>query len=366
MSHRFVILVSLVFAACATGTPTPSPPPLPSAAITLGAMSRTAVLPQTSAPAPTVSPLPTLTLTPSLVSEATPTPDPYAQFTIEHLAARTYGGGELKIVETLAVTETFTRELISYPSDGLTIYGFMNVPKGEGRFPVIIALHGYIDPNLYNTLDYTTHYADSLAAAGYLVLHPNLRGYAPSDSAPSGEPNLFRVGFAADVLNLVALVRQQGGQPGVLQTANPETLGLWGHSMGGGISIRVMALSPDVRAVVLYGSMSGDDQKNFDRIFRIFSNGTRGIEELSVPAEVLPRISPIFFLDRVTAAVSIHHGEADDGVPLEWSTDLCERLQALGKPVECFTYPDQPHTFRGEGDQLFKERAINFFDGVLK
>lgn len=358
---RLSLLLSFLLPACTAGMPAPLPP----AALTVESISTAPIAPVSPTDAPpsltptfTASAIPSLTLAPSL----TPTPDPYAQFTIEHLAARTYGGSELKIVTTMAVTDDFTRALISYPSDGLTIYGFMNVPHGDGPFPVVIALHGYIDPGLYSTLDYTTHYADSLADAGYLVLHPNLRGYPPSDDGP----NLFRVGFAADVLNLIALVRQQGGLPGALQAAKPEALGLWGHSMGGGISIRVMTLSPAVRAVVLYGSMSGDDQKNFDRIYHVFSNRARGLEELSVPAEAFPRISPIFFLDRVTAAVSIHHGEADDGVPLEWSTDLCQRLQALGKPVECFTYPGQPHTFRGEGDQLFKTRVIDFFDGVLK
>jgi len=53
----------------------------------------------------------------------------------------------------------FTRYLIRYPSDGLNIYGFANIPNEAGAYPVVIALHGYIDPALYNTLDYTTHYA---------------------------------------------------------------------------------------------------------------------------------------------------------------------------------------------------------------
>lgn len=355
---RILFGLSWVLAACATGTLMPLP--LPAVSSTVAAPSATVApaQPPTATTVPALTFTPFLTLTPSL----TPTPDPYAEFTIEHLAARSYGGGELKIVETLAVTDAFTRELISYPSDGLTLYGFMNVPLGEGPFPVVIALHGYIDPAVYSTLDYTTRYADSLAAAGYLILHPNLRGYPPSDEGP----NLFRVGFAVDVLNLIALIREQAGQPGALQAANPEAIGLWGHSMGGGISTRVMTLSPAVKAVVLYGAMSGDDQKNFDRIFNVFSNGTRGSDELNVPEAVFPQVSPIFFLDRISAAVSIHHGDADEVVPLEWSIDLCERLRTLNKSIECFTYPGQPHTFRGNGDQVFQERVLDFFDRTLK
>lgn len=291
----------------------------------------------------------------------TPTPDPYAGMGIEDLAARSYGQGDLQIQQTLGTTPDFTRFLFSYPSDGLTIYGFMNVPPGAGPFPVIVALHGYIDPAEYGTLDYSTRYADDLARAGYLVLHPNLRGYGPSDSGP----NLLRVGMAVDVLNLIGIVRHTGGQPGPLEKANPDAIGLWGHSMGGGISLRVLTVSPDVKAAVLYSAMSGDDKQNFASIHQ-WSGGTRGYAETQVPDSALLRISPIYFLDRIQAAVSIHHGESDELVPLAWSLDLCSRLMALNKTVECFTYPGEPHTFTGDGDTLFVQRSIAFFDAHLK
>jgi dipeptidyl aminopeptidase/acylaminoacyl peptidase len=227
---------------------------------------------------------------------------------------------------------------------------------------VVIALHGYIEPGVYSTLDYTTRYADALAREGFLVLHPNLRGYPPSDEGD----NRFRVGMAVDVLNLIALVKALGGRPGALVLADGEAIGLWGHSMGGGVATRVLTVSPDVGAAVLYGAMSGDDQKNYERIFSYFSNGQRGQEELSAPPEVFARLSPINYLDRIRAAVSIHHGEKDVDVPLAWSLDLCQRLSNLELSVECFTYPDQPHTFHGDGDTLFIQRTIDFFNQWLR
>ncbi|MGW8251313.1 MAG: alpha/beta fold hydrolase [Anaerolineales bacterium] len=309
----------------------------------------------------------TLTITPSPSDTLQPTftwtPEPYAGYRIEDLAMRSYGGGELVVEEVIAENSYFTRLLVSYPSDGLKIYGFMNVPvKGTPPYPVVIALHGYIEPEIYNTLDYTTRYADALARAGYLVIHPNLRGYPPSDSGD----NLFRVGMAIDALNLIALLKAQGGQPGPLELADPQAIGIWGHSMGGGISTRVITVSPDVKAAVLYGAMSGDEKKNFERIFSYFSNGTRGMEELSAPEGIFPLVSPINYLDRIQAAVSIHHGTSDTEVPLEWSNDLCQRLHALGKQVECFTYAGQKHTFNSEGDDLFNMRVVQFYDRVLK
>lgn len=350
----------------ASTTSPPSPAVLespPATATVLPAEPATPTPTATATTSPTATPTATAppTAPPTATPTLTPTPDPYADFTVDGLAARPYGDGELRIEEVLGVSEAFTRTLITYPSDGLTIYGFMNVPQGEGPFPVVLVLHGYVDPSGYNTLTYTTRYADALARAGYLVIHPNFRNWPPSDSGPEN----YRVGQAVDVLHLIGLVQKMGGQPGPLAKADPERIGLWGHSMGGGISQRVLAVSDDVDASVLYGAMSGDEALNHDRIL-YFTNGRNGLWDERPPDDALQRISPINYLDRVTAQVSIHHGEFDDQVPLAWSEDLCQRLQALEKPVECFTYAGQPHTFVGDGDQLFVQRVRDFFDRTLK
>lgn len=322
----------------------------PPATYTAGPLQPTAVtaLP-TLAPTPApVIPYPSLTL------------DPYASLSISELANRKYGGGQLQIADTMETNEYFTRYAINYPSDGLTIHGFMSVPTEGSRFPVVIMLHGYVDPAQYQTLDYTTRYADHLAEAGYLVIHPNMRGFPPSDEGPDG----FRVGLAIDVLNLVAIIREQSQDPtGYLRRADTEDINLWGHSMGGGVALRVITVNnaPYLRSAVLYGAMSGDETRNYQKILQ-WSDGEVGEFELAAPAGILEAVSPIYHLERVQAPVSLHHGTEDNVVPPEWSNDLCLRLQLLSRPVECFTYEAMPHTFRGSSDQLFMERAAAFFD----
>ncbi len=309
----------------------------------------------------TTAPLATATQSPTSTPTLSPTPDPYFSCSIDYLRSRPYGGGQIEFLEVMEQNLYFTRYLMRYPSDGLKIYGFADIPNGEVSHPVIIALHGYIDPSIYNTLDYTTHYADALASAGYIVLHPNLRGYPPSDN---GE-NLFRVGMAIDVLNLIALVQSQSGGADPLKTADSSRIGLWGHSMGGGITTRVLTVTDDVKAAVLYAPMSGDDQKNYDAI-RQWSSNTRGLDELNIPIEVLDRISPMYFFQNIAAAVSIHHGTADPLVPLDWSVMTCDQLTSLGKNVECHYYKDMPHTFYGSGDQEFIQNTVQFFNQYLK
>ncbi len=353
-----VWLICLLFtAACRQAVPTPTvvlptsvPNVVPTIPIPTLAVTATAV--PTTIPSPTHQP--TNTPTP------TEPPDPYADYTIEALAARTYGGGTLQIVDTLASNDVFTRYLITYPSDGLTIYGFMNVPNEGDDFPVALVLHGYIDPDAYETVAYTRRYADSLAEAGYFVIHPNFRNYPPSDSGP----DFFRTGYAIDVLNLIAIIREQSQDPtGTLRRADAEDINLWGHSMGGGVALRVVTVNNAayVKTAVLYGAMSGDEQLNYEQI-RIWSNGQSGGFELAASPQALQAISPIYHLDRINAAISIHHSDVDDVVPPVWSDDLCQRLQAVGHPVECFTYANQPHTFRGDGDALFMARTVAFFD----
>jgi uncharacterized protein len=311
-----------------------------------------------TAPPPSVTPAPTVV--PSETATVTPTPDPYGVYTIDYLRSRSYGGGEFQVTETLGDNGQFMRYLFEYPSEGLAIHGFMNIPKGDGPFPVVIALHGYIDPDVYNTFDYTTRYADTLANAGFLVIHPNLRGYRPSDEGD----NLFRVGMAEDVLNLIALVKARGGQGGPLELADPDRIGLWGHSMGGGIVTRVITVSPDVRAAVLYAPMSGDERKNYEAILG-WSNGERGRAELAVPVEVLTGISPEYFFDGITTPVSIHQGTLDQTVAVQWTRHTCDLLQSLGKTVECHFYEGAPHTFTGEADEDFKQDVLEFFERYL-
>lgn len=278
---------------------------------------------------------------------------------IDNLRSRSYGGGDIQVVRVLQDTPAFTRYLIQYPSDGLMIGGFMNVPKGVPQpYPAVIVAHGYVNPNNYAVVNYTAPLADALARAGYLTVHPNYRNHSGSDSGP----NPFRAGYAVDVLNLAAILKQR---PDV----KADGIGILGHSMGGGVALKALVAGSDIRAAVLYGAMSGDEAENFAAIQR-WSGGTGTRETPYTPtgdAEAFRRASPVNYLDAVQVPVQIHHGSADNQVPPAWSADLDTRLQAAGKTVELFTYPGAPHFFP-TGSAAYNSmiaRVIRFFDKHL-
>ena len=132
--------------------------------------------------------------------------------------------------------------------------------------------------------------------------------------------------------------------------------------MGGGIALRVITVNnePYIRAAVLYGSMSGDEQQNYERV-RYWSGGRRGEFELAASPDMVGLVSPINYLDRITAPIAVHHSIADDTVPVAWSRELCDLLEANKQEHECYFYEAQPHTFHGYADDLFMERVILFF-----
>jgi dienelactone hydrolase len=315
---------------------------------------------ETAQPVPGIvlpSPLPVLTtptVKPTLL--AVPTSSPLYPYSYEVLRQKQYGQGEIKIEGNLISDAKFTRYLISYPSDGLKIYGFIDVPVASGKFPVVVALHGHINLDVYRTMDYSSRYADLIARNGYVVLHPNLRNYPPSDNGPDE----FYSGSADDVLNLIAMVRKQAEQPGFLARADAGRIGIWGHSMGGGIALRVITLDPGIRAAVLYGAVTGNLA-----LRRFGFHGTDQSYAQSHPEEI-QLISPSSHYAEIQAAVSIHHGLSDASVPSQWSKDLCNELTDIGKNVECFFYPDAPHTFGGEIEQLFNQRTVDFFSKYLR
>ena len=300
----------------------------------------------------------TVSITPLPIStiSSVPTNSPLYPYSYDVLRQKQYGQGEIKIEGNLISDTKFTRYQISYPSDGLKIYGFIDVPLASGKFPVVIALHGHINLDVYRTMYYSSRYADLIARSGYIVIHPNLRNYPPSDNGL----DQFYSGSADDVLNLIAMVRKQAGQSGFLAKADASRIGIWGHSMGGGIALRVITLDPGIRAAVLYGAVTGDLS-----LRRFGFSGANQVYAQSHPEEI-QLISPSSHYGEIQAAVSIHHGLSDTRVPPQWSKDLCSQMTDLGKNVECFFYPDAPHTFSGETEQLFNQRSVDFFSKYLR
>lgn len=153
----------------------------------------------------------------------------------EYLTHTPTGTG-LEFVKVLEVNSAYERYQISYLSDGLRISGVMNIPKGEGSYPLVILNHGYIDTSIYTLGRGLRREQDYLARAGFAVLHTDYRNHAFSEKDFSiiKEKTLGRsVKYGSDSINAIYAVRE-AAKSGAKELArvDPERVGMLGHSMG--------------------------------------------------------------------------------------------------------------------------------------
>lgn len=269
---------------------------------------------------------------------------------IEQLRRKEYKKGEIKIEETIEKNDAYTGYLISYASEDLTIYGRMNVPNGRGPFPVIILNHGYYNTTSFRSGDGTQTMADILARDGYITVASDYRGHGRSES--DGQRGGHRPEYSIDVLNLLASIES-------IEKADIERIGMWGHSMGGEVSMRAIEATDKVKAVALWAPTSADAADNHG-----FYGGGR--QPQSAPDPETEGISPINYLHYITAAISIHQGLEDTEVRPEWSKELNDALKKEGKTVEYFEYQGQDHNFRNLGWDEVSDRTLKFYNKYLK
>lgn len=284
----------------------------------------------------------------------------YEQSTIEGLREREYGGGEIKVRRVLEENGAFTRYLVSYPSDGLTITGMLNVPMGDGPFPVVILNHGYFPIEVYTTGDGSTLAADYLASRGFLTFSPDFRSHADSTNAT----NQFRAGHVIDALNSIDPIRD-------LDEAADGKVGMWGHSNGGSITAKSITASDEIGAAVIYAPASSNIIQDYAFGVERAAMGGEQISSTTWPVkpnespDLYRRLSPLNYLEGVEAPVQLHWGTSDEIVPREWPADLYEGLREAGKTAEFYEYPGQPHSFYGAENELYLRRTAAFFEANL-
>lgn len=323
--------------------------------------------PTSESPEPSARETRTSTPTSTPAPTKTPAPEPPHRISVRAMIEEPLTGGNLRVRQTLDDTGAYTRHSVTYRSQGLRISGIMNVPAGEGPFPVLILNHGYIDPDVYVTGQGLAREQDWLARRGYVVLHTDYRDHAGSDDDPSAEYRL-RLPYAQDVLNAVRAVKRSD-----LPYLDRERVGLFGRSMGGNVTLNALVMRPGlVDAATIYASTSSlvaDNWRQFQRDDPEDSPVTLRMQR----TYGLPAQSPAFwraasprpYFDRVNAPLLIHHGTADDTCPIRWSRETLRALRAEGKRARLIEYEGEGHTMYAQWERSMR-RTDAFFQRHLR
>jgi dipeptidyl aminopeptidase/acylaminoacyl peptidase len=290
------------------------------------------------------------------------------------MRALDYPGSDLVIEEELTATSSYRRYYASYLSEGLKIYGLLTVPRGAkpaSGWPVIIFNHGYIPPEVYRTTERYVAYVDLLARAGYIVFRPDYRGHDRSEGEARG--GYGYPDYVIDVLNAVSSLER-------FPEADPQRIGMWGHSMGGYITLRSMVIRDQVKAGVIWAGVVASYPDLLYNWRRPSSPSAtpipaswRSWRQSLVETYGSPEANPAFwasisanaYLADLSGPVQLHHGTNDTDVPVAFSEKLFFEMLALDKYVEFYKYEGDNHNISNYFN-LAMQRSIEFFDRTLK
>jgi dipeptidyl aminopeptidase/acylaminoacyl peptidase len=294
---------------------------------------------------------------------------------IELLSSEISLGGELNFEKWLGEGEGFKKYIVSFYSSGFKQYAYLSVPtsvRPANGFPVIVLNHGYQIPKLYTPDGNYVPHLNAFGSSGFIVLKPDYRGHGESLGAPASA--YFSDAYSVDILNAISAIKN-------FPDADTNRIGVFGHSMGGSLGLRVAEASPEVKSLVIWSGVVGDYT---DIIFNWQKKSSYkpsaedvflrylGMQEL-VAVNGTPEKNPEFWnkrdpvhnLNLLKIPVQIHAGMADSQVPSGFSQELFEKLQIMGKNVEYYEYPSANHDI-DTGFSTAIARTIEFFNKTLK
>lgn len=257
--------------------------------------------------------------------------------------------------------------IIDYRSiDGQQLHGALLLPAGyqKGkRYPLVVDVYGGSfrsdTLNRFGLSGSGVENLQILATRGYAVLLP--------------DTPLHKKTPMQDLLKTVMPAVDRAVDLGI---ADPEKLGVMGHSYGGYSTLSLIVQTTRFRAAVdsagpgdlisAYGEMDKDGSA-----FGIgwSETGQGGME--GTPWQFRDRYienSPIFYLDRVVTPLLIVQGELDNTVPHTQAEEVFVGLRRLGKEVEYAKYAGEEHwegTWSAANAEDYWSRVIEWFDQYL-
>jgi dipeptidyl aminopeptidase/acylaminoacyl peptidase len=253
------------------------------------------------------------------------------------------------VVGGLRERELAAPELVSYPTwDDREIAAWLYRPKGRGRKPVVLAIHG--GPEAQERPWYQPLY-QYLVSRGIGVLATNIRG-------SSGYGKTFQTlihrdwggGDLRDWEYAVRFLREQ-------EWVDRDRIGVYGGSYGGFATLSCVTRLPDhwAAAVDIVGpSNLVTFSKAVPPTWRRFMDKWVGNPETEV--DFLLERSPITYVDAVRTPLLVIQGANDPRVVKSESDQMVERLRELGREVQYVVFDDEGHGFTKRENQLRAHR----------
>jgi protease II len=260
--------------------------------------------------------------------------------------------------------------LMSYPArDGTPIPMFVRLPKGcapeenaaVDPCPVVVEFHGGPEGQ---ALPGFSPYTQIFVEAGFIYVEPNVRG---SDGYGrtwlDADNGARRLGIITDIDDCGKWIRSHWTRNG-----KAPKVGIAGGSYGGYstlVGMTMFAGTYDAGASVVGISNLVTFLRNtapYRRILRISEYG-----DPDKDAEVLRKLSPVTYLDRVNAPLLLIQGLNDPRVPAGEAVQIQEALEKKKVPSRLILIPDEGHGSAKRGNQVIESgQVLRFFEEHLQ
>ena len=250
---------------------------------------------------------------------------------------------------------------IKYQSrDGLTIHGYLTLPKGvpAKNLPVVVNPHG--GPWHRDTWGFNPE-VQFLANRGYAVLQVNFRG-STGYGRKFWEASFKQWGKAMqdDITDGVQWLIKQG-------IADPKRIGIYGGSYGGYATLAGLVYTPDLYA-------AGVDYVGVSNLFTFikaippyWKPYLEMIYEMvghpEKEKDLLTAASPVFHSKNIKVPLLIAQGANDPRVNKAESDQMVEALKARGIDVPYIVKNNEGHGFGNEENRFEFYRAMEEFLG---
>jgi dipeptidyl aminopeptidase/acylaminoacyl peptidase len=257
------------------------------------------------------------------------------------------------------------RVLVDYTDQrGNPLQATLALPAGyvEGRqYPMLVYFyekmsqrHHEFSLPVYDDRPHMSTYASD----GYLVLMPDI---VYTDGQPGSSA-------LDDVTSAVRKVIELG-------YADPQRIGLQGHSWGGYQSSFIVTQT-DLFAAVVTGAPLTNLESMHNILYKSSGGGNAPLIQWgqgrmgTVPwkdPEGYASQSPVRHVENITTPFLILHGTADGAVDWNQGLEFYIAARRAGKEVILLSYPDEPHHLAKEANQKdFQRRMKQYFDHHLK
>ncbi len=229
-------------------------------------------------------------------------------------------------------------------------------PAKNGKYPVVINIHGGPEGQSMPTFNATAQYMAN--EMGVAMLVPNVRGssgygktWLSLDNAEKREDSVKDIGALLDWI---------ATQPEL----DASRVGVIGGSYGGYMVLASLTHYPErIRAGVDVVGIShfGTFLKNTENYRRDLRRAEYGDERDPAMAAVFERISPLNNAAKITSPLFVAQGRNDPRVPWTEAEQIVKAVRGNGQPVWYLLYAVEGHGFRKKANSDWFNAATILF-----